>query len=93
MIEVYGMKYDHRQMGQLIRKMRREKGLSQEVLSGLANIGRSHLAMIEAGKRDPQVEILWRIAAALNISMSALFARYEAECQECKDSAHERAEK
>ena len=36
-------------MGMLIREWRREKGLSQEVLSGCAGIARSHLAYIENG--------------------------------------------
>lgn len=70
------MEYDYKQMGRLIRRLRKEKGLSQDVLSGLAGIGRSHLAMIETGRKNASVETLWNISAALDISMAELFERY-----------------
>lgn len=71
------MDYDYREMGMLIRKLRKEHALSQDVLSGLAGIGRSHLAMIESGRKNASVETLWRIADALDMRMSDLFKRYE----------------
>ena len=36
-------------VGQVIQRCREEKGLSQEVVSGLAGIGRTHLSAIERG--------------------------------------------
>ena len=71
------MDYDYREMGKLIRKLRKERKLSQDVLSGLAGIGRSHLAMIERGGKNASVETLWRIADAMDIRMSVLFLQYE----------------
>ena len=71
------MDYDYREMEKLIRRLRKEKRLSQDVLSGLAGIGRSHLAMIESGAKNPSVETLWRIAEALDMRMSDLFRLYE----------------
>ena len=71
------MDYDYREMGKLIRRLRKKKRLSQDVLSGLAGIGRSHLAMIESGAKNPSVETLWRIAEALDMRMSDLFRLYE----------------
>lgn len=41
--------YNSRSTGQVIGILRVQRGLSQEVLSGLAGIARSHLAMIELG--------------------------------------------
>lgn len=76
------MSYDYRKMGLLIRTIRTEKGITQEVLSGLANLSRSHVAMIENGVKNPNVETLWRVAAAMNMTLSALFMRYEAEYPE-----------
>lgn len=69
--------YDYKKMGALIRKMRKNKKMSQEVLSGLANIGRSHLAMIETGTKNANVETLWHIAIAMNMTLSQLFKIYE----------------
>ena len=71
--------YDHRMMGIVIRKLRIKKGLSQEVLSGFACISRSHLAMIENGSISPTVDTLWRIAEALGMKLSELFALMEQE--------------
>ena len=74
------MDYDYRKMGRLIRKIRKEKGISQEVLSGFAGIGRSHLAMIETGGKNANMETLWKISEALDMPLSALLERYEKEC-------------
>ncbi len=71
------MRYDCVTTGQLICKLRKERGLSQEVLSGLAGISRSHLAMIENGKKCANVNTLWCIADALQIPLSQLFVLVE----------------
>ena len=72
---------DHALTGQVIRQRRLERGMSQEVLSGLAAISRSHLAEIESGKDNANVETLWRIAGGLDIRLSDLFRRVEDEIE------------
>ena len=72
------MDYDYRSMGKLIKKLRKERKLSQDVLSGLAGIGRSHLAMIETGSKNANVETLWNISKAMDMPLSRLFSIYEA---------------
>lgn len=64
-------------VGKAIAKVRQEKGITQDVLSGLADIGRTHLSAIERGTRKPTLETLWRIAAALDMRPSDLVARIE----------------
>ena len=59
-------------VGQAIQRVREEKGLSQEVVSGLADIGRTHLSGIERGVRKPTMETLFRLADAMNIKASEL---------------------
>ena len=71
--------YDHRTTGIIIRRIRRQKGLSQEVLSGFACISRSHLSMIENGTINPTVDTLWKISDALGLRLSELFAIAEKE--------------
>ena len=73
--------YDHTITGRVIRQLRMERGMSQEVLSGLAGISRSHLAEIESGKDNANVETLWRIASGLDIRLSDLFRRVEDEIE------------
>lgn len=66
-------------VGRAIAKARQEKGITQEVLSGLADIGRTHLSAIERGERKPTLETLWRLALALDIRPSQLVAHIEEE--------------
>ena len=66
------MRYDSRITGQVIGRLRVKRGMTQEVLSGLAGIARSHLAMIENGSKSPNVDTLWRLAAALDLRLSEL---------------------
>ena len=66
-------------VGKTIAFFRNQKNLSQEVLSGLADIGRSHLSAIERGERKPTLETLYRICTALGIKMSTLIIKLEEE--------------
>lgn len=75
------MEYNYRFTGLVIGRLRVQRGISQEVLSGLAGIARSHLAMIEGGAKNASVGTLWRIAAALDMPLSELLRRVEAEHQ------------
>ncbi|MBR1863774.1 MAG: helix-turn-helix transcriptional regulator [Ruminococcus sp.] len=64
-------------VGRTIADFRVRKGISQEVLSGLANIGRTHLSAIERGQRKPTLETLYRISCALGVNMSDIVAEIE----------------
>ncbi len=65
-------------VGRVIQEYREKRGLSQEVVSGLAGIGRTHLSAIERGLRKPTLETFFRIAEALNIVPSELMRKIEA---------------
>ena len=75
------MLYNRKITGQIIGKLRTQRGMSQEVLSGLAGIARSHLAEIENGRKSPTVETLWRIAGALDMRLSDLIRMVEEELE------------
>ena len=66
-------------VGQIIQRKREQKKLSQEVISGLAGIGRTHLSAIERGERKPTLETFFKIAEALNVRPSVLMAEIEEE--------------
>ncbi|MBR4080187.1 MAG: helix-turn-helix transcriptional regulator [Clostridia bacterium] len=76
------MAYDHRAMGQLIGRLRTVRGLTQDVLAGLAGLHRPHLTSIENGRKAPSVDTLWRIADALGIPLSELIRLAEEAQQE-----------
>ena len=72
------MQFDNRAVGQAIRLLRKEKGLSQDVLCGLAGIARTHLTMIENGTKQANFETIWKLASALGLRPSELVAKIEA---------------
>ena len=71
-------------VGKVIQRFREEKGLSQEVLSGFADIGRTHLSAIERGTRKPTLETFFRISEAMNISPSVIIKAIEDEISKQK---------
>lgn len=74
--------FDRQVVGRTIRAIRKERHFSQEVLSGLAGIARTHLTMIESGQKQPNFETIWRIAYALDMTPSELTARFERETEQ-----------
>lgn len=75
------MQFDDKAVGAVIRSLRRERELSQEVLSGLSGIARTHLTMIERGVKQPNFETIWRIANALNLRPSELVLLVEQQIE------------
>lgn len=69
-------------VGRVIARFRADKGMTQEVLSGFADIARGHLAMIERGERKPTLETLYKISNALDIPMSRIITEIEVELRE-----------
>lgn len=73
------IEFDRYAIGRVVRRLRKERGLSQEVFSGLAGLARSHLAMIENGDKQPNFETVWRIANAFDLSPHELVRQIEQE--------------
>ncbi len=73
------MPYNRKAFGVVISTLRVRKGLTQESLSGLAGIARSHLAALESGKKTAKLDTVWQIAYALEIRPSELIGLTESE--------------
>ena len=69
-------------VGRVIQEYREKEGLSQEVVSGFAAIGRTHLSAIERGVRKPTLETFFRISEAMGIRPSELMAAIEEKLTE-----------
>lgn len=54
-------------VGEIIRELRKKKGLTQEQLSGLATLDRTHYSKIERGLRSPTIDTIFKISFALDI--------------------------
>lgn len=66
-----------RKLGRTIRRLRLIKGISQEDFALRAGINRSYMSSIENGKRQVSIEIIERVASALEIPLYELFRRVE----------------
>lgn len=66
-------------VGMVIQRFREERKMSQELVSGLAGIGRTHLSAIERGERKPTLETFYKIADAMGVKSSVLLAAIEQE--------------
>lgn len=73
------MNYDQKAVGRALKKLRKESGKSQEVISSFAGIARSHLSMIETGNKQANLETIWKLAGAFEIAPSKLISKIEEE--------------
>ncbi len=69
------MAIDYRDIGQRIKQVRIEKGLTQEKLSEIVGIGPSHMSHIESGSTVPSFEVFISILNALGCSADELLCR------------------
>ena len=65
--------------GRAMRKLRRERNISQEKLADLCTLHRTYISDVELGKRNVSLENISRIACALNVSITELFEEAERE--------------
>src|SRR6059058_1253462 len=59
-------------VGDNLRKLRAQRGLSLEKLAQQSGVSRAMLGQIELGQSAPTINVLWKIAAGLGVTFSAL---------------------
>lgn len=59
--------------GEKLRKIRKERKLTQEKLAEITGFSKSTISMYESGKREPDFETLGKIAECLGVSQSIFF--------------------
>ena len=64
-----------KRLGENLRRLRKLQNLSQEKLALKAEIDRTYLPSIEKGERNVSIEILDKLARALNIDISEFFKK------------------
>jgi CheY-like chemotaxis protein len=64
-------------LGTAIRNERSIRGISQEELAYRAGLHRTYVSDVERGTRNPSIESIAKLARALDLSVSALFARVD----------------
>jgi transcriptional regulator with XRE-family HTH domain len=63
-----------RSYGRNLRRIRKERGFSQEALAFRAEVHRTEVSLLERGKRDPGVNMTLRLAGALGVDPGELLA-------------------
>ncbi|HEV2727699.1 MAG TPA: helix-turn-helix transcriptional regulator [Solirubrobacterales bacterium] len=63
---------EHAALGEAVRRLRREAGLSQEQLAERAGTDLTQIGGIERGVRNPSYTTMLRLAAALETSVGEL---------------------
>ena len=56
-----------------LRRLRREQGVTQEVLAQRTELTQTYLSQVESGKRNISVDNISLLANALGVSIDALF--------------------
>ncbi len=62
-----------KKLGEKIKKIRLERGLSQESFSLLIDMDRTYYASVEKGKRNISINNIEKIANGFDISLEELF--------------------
>jgi transcriptional regulator with XRE-family HTH domain len=64
-----------RTVGANVRRLRKDRGLTQEDLAGVAELDVSYVRGIEAGRRNPSLMVMVALADALDAKPTDLFRR------------------
>ncbi|CEJ73139.1 transcriptional regulator [[Clostridium] sordellii] len=60
-------------MNNNIKKLRKEKNISQENLAKLCNVSRQTINAIENNKYDPTLSLAFQLASVLEVTVDELF--------------------
>ncbi len=75
-------------IGNMIAKIRKEKGMSKTELAQLTNINIGHLTHIEKGERNPSHKALRSICKALDVPYQQLMYTYDKTLSEDQEAYH-----
>ena len=63
--------------GKVLRKLRREKSLSQEALGFEADLARNYISQLELGSKSPSLRTLFCLCAVLEVAPSDMLKEVE----------------
>jgi transcriptional regulator with XRE-family HTH domain len=61
----------------IVESRRKQLGLSQEGLAGVAEIDRTYVSQIARAKANPSLEVLCKLAMALNLTVAQILGEVE----------------
>lgn len=69
----YEARAHRRAFGDRVRQLREQRAWSQEVLADQADVTREYISRIESGTQSVSLDVIVRVAAAFNLTLSELF--------------------
>jgi len=67
------------EFGDRVKRLRMEQGLSQEALAHAASINRTYIASLEVGRRNPSLDMMSRLAIALDVDLGEIVKGLQSE--------------
>jgi transcriptional regulator with XRE-family HTH domain len=64
-----------------VRRLRRERDLSQRALAAVAGLAEKHVSEIERGNREPKLTTIFKLARGLGVSPEALIGETAAHLE------------
>ncbi|MGN6189063.1 MAG: helix-turn-helix domain-containing protein [Conexibacter sp.] len=72
--------------GLVLRRIRRDRDLSQEALAISADLARNHVSELERARREPGLATIVQLADALGIGVGELMTRFDEERARLRDA-------
>ncbi len=69
-------------LGQVLRQVREDSGISQEHLAADCGLDRTYISLIERGQRNPTLKTVFALCEALEIAPSKLIRKIERKLDE-----------
>jgi transcriptional regulator with XRE-family HTH domain len=63
--------------GSVLKKLRNDKGLSQEELGFESGYHRTYISLLERGKKSPSLKTIFQLAKALNVEPSDILEQLQ----------------
>ncbi len=67
--------------GRVLRRLRQERGMSQEALAHACDRHRTYISLLERGRNSPSLRTLFRLATALGTLPSSIIRHVEVEIE------------
>jgi transcriptional regulator with XRE-family HTH domain len=73
------LKSHNKSFGKILRRLRKDRRLSQEALSFEAGLDRTYISLLELGRRSPTLDSLVALSRALGVTLAEIVAAIETD--------------
>lgn len=73
--------------GSVLRRIRRERHVSQQALADRSGYHRTYIGLLEGGQKSPSLRTIFNIATVLRVTPSNFLKRVERELRQSKRKA------